>query len=59
MSTVEPKNPHLGELKQDNLYHLGLDSSMDLKKMFGDVKFVFFGGTNDRMEHIAQVRTHC
>lgn len=36
-------------LAQDTLYHLGFDSSMPLKKMFSDVKLVFFGGSGDRM----------
>jgi uridine phosphorylase len=33
-------NPHFQQLDVDYLYHLGLDSSMDLKKEFGDVRFV-------------------
>ena len=32
-------NPHLQEIKEDTLYHIGLNSGkQDLKKMFGDVK---------------------
>ena len=32
-------NPHLQEIKEDALYHIGLNSGkQDLKKMFGDVK---------------------
>lgn len=42
-------NPHLAPLKVDYLYHLGLNTSMDLKGMFGDVKFVLMGGSPDRM----------
>lgn len=33
-------NPHFQQLDVDYLYHLGLDSSMDLKNEFGDVKYV-------------------
>ena len=34
-------NPHLQEIKEDALYHIGLNSGkQDLKKMFGDVKVV-------------------
>ena len=33
-------NPHFQQLDVDYLYHLGLDSSMDLKGEFGDVKYV-------------------
>ena len=35
-------NPHFQQLEVDYLYHLGLDTSMDLKKDFGDVQFVVF-----------------
>ena len=32
-------NPHLRQIKEDTLYHIGLTSGkQDLKKMFGDVK---------------------
>ena len=32
-------NPHLQEIKEDALYHIGLNSGkQDLKKMFRDVK---------------------
>lgn len=33
-------NPHFQQLDVDYLYHLGLDSSMNLKAEFGDVKYV-------------------
>lgn len=47
-------NPHLQEIKEDALYHIGLNSGkQDLKKMFGDVKFVCMGGTPHRMELFA------
>lgn len=49
-----PKNPHLKNLPVDYLYHIGLDTSMDLKGMFGDVKFVCMGGSPDRMRDIAE-----
>jgi hypothetical protein len=33
------KNPHIKDMKEDVLYHIGLSSgSQDLKAMFGDVK---------------------
>ena len=31
-------NPHFQQLEVDYLYHLGLDTSMDLKKDFGELK---------------------
>lgn len=48
-------NPNIEYHKPDILYHLGLDNSTyDLEKMFGDVKFVCTGGTQKRMEKFAQ-----
>ena len=36
-------NPHLQEIVEDTLYHIGLTSGkQDLKKMFGDVKVHLF-----------------
>lgn len=33
------RNPHLDEIKEDVLYHIGLSAgSQDLQAMFGDVK---------------------
>jgi len=47
-------NPHLRSIKEDTLYHIGLThGKQDLKKMFGDVKFVCMGGTPHRMELFA------
>lgn len=44
------KNPHIEDMKEDILYHLGLTTSNDdLQIMFGDVKFVCVGGTPERM----------
>jgi len=54
MSTVQLKNPHVAELDVDHYYHLGFDSSMDLKELFGGVRFVLYGGSNDRMLNIAE-----
>ena len=48
------KNPHIGELEEDKLYHIGLSTKDDLKAMFGDVKFVCMGGTPHRMESFAR-----
>jgi len=42
------KNGLLRELKVDHLYHLGLDTSMNLKEMFGDTKFVCMQGSAER-----------
>lgn len=46
-------NPALGQLGTDYLYHLGLDSSMDLRAMFGDVRYVCMGGSPVRAEIFA------
>ncbi|MBI5413010.1 uridine phosphorylase [Candidatus Peregrinibacteria bacterium] len=54
MINPETLNPHLAELDPDFLYHLGLDTSMDLKNMFGDVKYVCMGGSPDRAESFAK-----
>ncbi|CAG2113076.1 unnamed protein product [Medioppia subpectinata] len=49
------QNPHLKSLSSDNLYHLALGTeSHDLPVLFGDVKFVCVGGTNQRMKSFAQ-----
>lgn len=42
-------NPHLKEIHADVLYHFGLEKTMDLPGMFGDVKVVCMGGSHDRM----------
>merc|ERR1711935_807457 len=47
-------NPHLAGLDVDVLYHLALDTSMDLVAMFGDVKFVVLGGSGERMRKVAE-----
>ncbi|MDH5533010.1 MAG: uridine phosphorylase [Candidatus Pacebacteria bacterium] len=47
------QNPHLVNLEVDYLYHLGLDTSMDLPSMFGDVKYVCMGGSPERAEQFA------
>lgn len=51
--TVHLENPHLKSLNPDILYHLNLDTTQDLEKMFGDVKFVCMGGTPKRMKEFA------
>lgn len=50
MSIIKPEaqNPNLKELDVDFLYHLGLDTTMDIQAMFGDVKYVCMGGSADR-----------
>ncbi|XP_043478588.1 uridine phosphorylase 2-like [Leptopilina heterotoma] len=51
---VQLQNPYIKNLKNDVLYHLGFDTSThDLKKMFGDIKFVCTGGTDSRMKEFA------
>ena len=49
---VVPKNhKKLHLLSVDHLYHLALDTQKDnLEQMFGDVRFVCFGGQPSRME---------
>lgn len=47
------QNSHLANLEVDYLYHLGLDTSMNLKEMFGDVKYVCMGGSPVRAEQFA------
>ena len=37
---VKHKNPHLEEMKDDVLYHIGLNTKQELKQMFGDVKVI-------------------
>lgn len=49
----EARNPNLDQLDTDFLYHLGLDTSMDLEGMFGDVKYVCMGGSSVRAEDFA------
>ncbi|XP_069120573.1 uridine phosphorylase 1-like [Argopecten irradians] len=49
---VRVPNPHIKSLGVDHLYHIALDTS-DIDKLetiFGDVKFVCFGGQPSRME---------
>jgi len=58
INMVDNRNPHLTDMEQDILYHLGLSSGQDdLKECFGDVKFVCMGGTPHRMEMFAQYLT--
>lgn len=52
--SIEHRNPNINELDADFLYHLGLDTTMDLEAMFGDVKFVCMGGSADRAESFAK-----
>lgn len=50
---AEARNTHLDSLDTDFLYHLGLDTGMDLEGMFGDVKYVCMGGSSVRAEDFA------
>jgi len=47
-------NPHIQDLSVDFYYHLGLDSSMNLKKMFGDVRFVLLSGSAVRAKDMIE-----
>lgn len=49
---VKVRNPHIKSLGVDHLYHIALDTSdiQKLEDIFGDVKFVCFGGQPSRME---------
>lgn len=47
-------NPHLEEIDADVLYHFGLERTMNLPGMFGDVRVVCMGGSHDRMLTFAQ-----
>jgi hypothetical protein len=48
-------NPHLRELSVDHLYHIGLDSGMDLRTLFGGVTHVAMGGSPSRMSAVANL----
>jgi len=51
---VQVKNPNIDKMEEDVLYHFALGTkSHDLKRMFGDVKFVCVGGSPRRMEGFA------
>lgn len=48
------QNPHLASLPHDFLYHLGISTEKDdIKKDYGDVKFVIMGGSKNRMKSFA------
>lgn len=54
-SPVCLSNPHIDTLPEDILYHLDLsDKTYNLPEMFGDVKFVCFGGSPNRMKKFAE-----
>lgn len=56
---VPIKNSKLLQLKVDHLYHIALDTEQhDLQTMFGDVKFVCFGGQVSRMERFTSFVIH-
>jgi len=42
----------------DHYYHMGLDSSLNLKKMFGDVKYVLLSGSAIRAEELIKKVRH-
>lgn len=46
-------NPEFQKLEVDYLYHLGLDSGMDLPKEFGDIKYVIFTRSFSNADYFA------
>lgn len=53
-NSVKLLNENLRALEEDHLYHIALSTVQDdLKQLFGDVKFVCFGGQSSRMEKFA------
>lgn len=50
------RNPHLKELEDDVLFHIGITAGdhKNLKNLFGDVKFVCMGGSTTRIKHFAK-----
>ncbi|XP_060551590.1 uridine phosphorylase 1-like [Ruditapes philippinarum] len=51
---VRLNNENLKRLTEDHLYHIALSNVQhDLRQLFGDVKFVCFGGQSSRMEKFA------
>jgi len=52
---VPVNNPYLEDIDVDFLYHLGLDTSMNIKEMFSDVKFVCMGGSPVRAQRMAEL----
>ncbi|XP_063679193.1 uridine phosphorylase 1-like [Bolinopsis microptera] len=47
-------NPHLTEVTEDFLYHLGLTTHDNLSEMFRDVKFIVMGGSSNTMLEFAK-----
>ncbi|CAF1271384.1 unnamed protein product, partial [Didymodactylos carnosus] len=47
-------NSHVKDLNVDYYYHLGLNSTFDLKSNFGDVKYVLMCGSPIRAYEIIQ-----
>ncbi|MDD3266060.1 MAG: hypothetical protein PHC75_02630 [Burkholderiales bacterium] len=54
---INKLNNRLQEIGIDYLYHLGLDSSMELEKMFGDIKYVVFTRSNNDADYFANQLT--
>lgn len=55
MKKLSETNPYLTELDTDTLYHLGFTSKEDLKKLFGDVRYVVMHGANHRAKDFAEM----
>jgi len=48
-------NPIFQELAVDYLYHIGIDSSMNLPQLFGDVKYIILTRSFTDADNIAQI----
>ncbi|MBU0506110.1 MAG: uridine phosphorylase [bacterium] len=51
-------NPELAKMETDILYHMGLDSSMNLKATFSDTRYVCMGGSSERALTFAKKAAH-
>ena len=51
------QNPNLKELNVDNLYHINIttDNLPEIKRKFGDVKYVCLAGSVGRVQKFAQM----
>lgn len=54
---IQKLSTHFQNIDIDYLYHLGLDSSMDLPSMFGDIKYVILTRSNGDADYVASQLT--
>ncbi len=47
-------NPKFQNLEIDHLYHLGIDTSLDLKRIFGKIRYVVMSDSNDNISVFAK-----